>query len=130
MKFKDLFPSATVTHGILFVRIADVLDGREYIDSKNLASFERGLRAIGETRYANAALSFRGLSFLSGRAMDILVEFHRFLERGSRRLLVYELHPKVKVVFEELGMDRYFDVYGLEGHILHYFKPDGPGARS
>ncbi|MBI4614430.1 MAG: anti-sigma factor antagonist [Planctomycetes bacterium] len=130
MKLKEVFPSAVMVRGILFVRVTDVLDSRPYLDEKNFEGFLSGLAVLRATDFENYALSFAGLTFVSSAALGQLVGFQEYLEGQNKRLLIYELAPKVKVVFEELGLDRYFDVYGLKGHVLRYFHTSRPRTRT
>lgn len=130
MKLKEVFPSAVLVRGILFARVTDVLDGRPYLDDKNFEGFLFGLGVLKATDFENYALSFAGLTFVSSASLGQLVGFQEFIEGQNKRLLIYELAPKVKVVFEELGLDRYFDVYGLKGHVLRYFYTSRPQGKT
>ncbi len=132
MKFKELFPSARLLERILFVQVADLLGGRGYLDAQNLEQFQRGLRVLRKTDYANCAvgLSFRDVSYVSSHAIEEILDFQQKLQATGRRLLLYELPPKMKIVLGELGLDGVLDIYGLQGHVLKFFSPNGqtPGG--
>ena len=123
MKFKSIYPSAVSKRGILFVEITDVLSEGAYLSDENVDRLIGGLNVLKQTKFRAYAISFRGLSYLSSQAIGHLIAFQEWTESEGRRLLIYELHPKVKALIGELGLDRYFDIYGLKGHVLRFFSP-------
>lgn len=128
MKFKKIYPSAVSRQGILFVEICDVLEGGSYLSNENVDRLVRGLEVLKKIDIPAYAISLSGLSYISSLAIGHLVAFQEWAKGQGRHLLIYEIHPKVKAVFGELGLDQYFDVYGLQGHVLRYFQPSADGT--
>tara|TARA_B100000959_G_scaffold250120_1_gene278348 strand:+ start:157 stop:537 length:381 start_codon:yes stop_codon:yes gene_type:complete len=124
MKIKKLFPSIVFKDEILFVQVGDMLDGREYLDDRNIDRFVKGFAHLEKltSRFSVIALGFEGLSYISSLAISQLIDYQERSVKNGYQILYYDLSPKVRIILEELGLSTYFHIYGSRKLILKFFR--------
>ena len=81
------------------------------IDLANSEEFRQGLeRSIGDSPMA--VLDAANVEFFDSAGMGVLLAVHRTLEQRKGRLVLTGLTPPVREVFQMVGFDMIFQIYG------------------
>jgi anti-anti-sigma factor len=89
-----------------------VVDGA--IDATTVISFESQLKQLQEDGYTNFVLDMQGIKYVNSTGLGSLVATADNLEKVGGGLALIRVHPKVKVVFDMLGLNSFFRIFTNE----------------
>src|SRR5690606_26990871 len=98
------------------------------IDATTVISFESQLKQLQEDGYTNFVLDMQGIKYVNSTGLGSLVATADNLEKVGGGLALIRVHPKVKVVFDMLGLNSFFRIFTNEDEAVNFLgssKGDG-----
>lgn len=98
------------------------------IDATTVISFESQLKQLQEDGYCNFVLDMQGIKYVNSTGLGSLVATADNLEKVGGGLALIKVHPKVKVVFDMLGLNSFFRIFTNEEEAVGFLASRGGGA--
>ncbi|GIK53687.1 MAG: hypothetical protein HPKKFMNG_03152 [Planctomycetes bacterium] len=98
------------------------------IDATTVISFETQLKQLQEDGYCNFVLDMQGIKYVNSTGLGSLVATADNLEKVGGGLALIRVHPKVKVVFDMLGLNSFFRIFTNEDEAVGFLASRGGGA--
>ncbi|MCK6440767.1 MAG: anti-sigma factor antagonist [Planctomycetes bacterium] len=92
------------------------------IDASSVTSFEERLRQLQQDGFSNFVLDMAGIKYVNSTGLGSLVSTADNLERLGGGLALIEVHPKVKVVFDMLGLNSFFKIFPSEIEAVEFLR--------
>jgi anti-anti-sigma factor len=90
------------------------------IDATTVISFEAQLKQLQEDGYTNFVLDMQGIKYVNSTGLGSLVATADNLEKVGGGLALIRVHPKVKVVFDMLGLNSFFRIFTNEDEAVGF----------
>lgn len=90
------------------------------IDATTVISFESQLKQLQEDGYTNFVLDMQGIKYVNSTGLGSLVATADNLEKVGGGLALIRVHPKVKVVFDMLGLNSFFRIFTNEDEAVGF----------
>ncbi|MCC6466634.1 MAG: anti-sigma factor antagonist [Planctomycetes bacterium] len=98
------------------------------IDATTVISFESQLKQLQEDGYTNFVLDMQGIKYVNSTGLGSLVATADALEKVGGGLALIRVHPKVKVVFDMLGLNSFFRIFTNEEEAVNFLATSKGGA--
>jgi stage II sporulation protein AA (anti-sigma F factor antagonist) len=99
------------------------------IDAKTVVLFQEKLDQLQKDGYTRFILDMEGIKYVNSTGLGTLVNVADALETRGGGIALIKIHPKVKVVFDMLGLNAFFKIFSNEKEALNYFgKAAGASA--
>jgi anti-anti-sigma factor len=98
------------------------------IDATTVISFESQLKQLQEDGYTNFVLDMQGIKYVNSTGLGSLVATADNLEKVGGGLALIRVHPKVKVVFDMLGLNSFFRIFTNEDEAVGFLGSSGGGG--
>lgn len=95
------------------------------IDATTVISFESQLKQLQEDGYTNFVLDMQGIKYVNSTGLGSLVATADNLEKVGGGLALIRVHPKVKVVFDMLGLNSFFRIFTNEEEAVAFLASAG-----
>jgi len=99
------------------------------IDAKTVVLFQEKLDQLQGNNYTRFVLDMEGIKYVNSTGLGTLVNVADALETKGGGIALIKIHPKVKVVFDMLGLNAFFKIFSNEDEALAYLakgpKPTG-----
>lgn len=92
------------------------------IDAKTVIQFQEKLDALQEKSYKGFILDMEGIRYVNSTGLGTLVNVADALEGHGGAMTLIKIHPKVKVVFDMLGLNAFFKIFSVETEALEHLK--------
>jgi len=97
------------------------------IDAKTVVIFQEKLDQLQQEGYTRFILDMEGIKYVNSAGLGILVNVADALENRGGGIALIKIHPKVKVVFDMLGLNAFFKIFSNEEEALvHFQKSEKP----
>lgn len=97
------------------------------IDAKTVVLFQEKLDQLQQEGYTRFILDMEGIKYVNSTGLGTLVNVADALETRGGGIALIKIHPKVKVVFDMLGLNAFFKIFSNEEEALaHFQKADKP----
>jgi anti-sigma B factor antagonist len=73
------------------------------------------LRLAREDCAAHLCLDLKGIEYITSSMLETLIQMHRKLKDGGGRLILRNLQPQVRDVFEVTKLDELFEIHKENG---------------
>ncbi|MBI4614806.1 MAG: anti-sigma factor antagonist [Planctomycetes bacterium] len=100
------------------------------IDTKTVVGFQDRLDELQKEGYLKFILDMEGIKYVNSTGLGALVNVADNLETSGGGMVLVKIHPKVKVVFDMLGLNAFFKIYKNEQEALDHFKGKGAPAQA
>lgn len=97
------------------------------IDATTVISFESQLKQLQEDGYTNFVLDMQGIKYVNSTGLGSLVATADNLEKVGGGLALIRVHPKVKVVFDMLGLNSFFRIFTNEDEAVNFLASSKGG---
>lgn len=81
------------------------------------------------TSSAAVVIDFEPTRYVDSTVLECLVALQRALTERGGRLLLVELSPEIRRIFDVCGLDRLFSIRGSLREVMDDLDADGDGAR-
>lgn len=98
------------------------------IDATTVISFESQLKQLQEDGYTNFVLDMQGIKYVNSTGLGSLVATADNLEKVGGGLALIRVHPKVKVVFDMLGLNSFFRIFTNEDEAVNFLATSKGGG--
>jgi anti-anti-sigma factor len=98
------------------------------IDATTVISFESQLKQLQEDGYTNFVLDMQGIKYVNSTGLGSLVATADNLEKVGGGLALIRVHPKVKVVFDMLGLNSFFRIFTNEDEAVGFLASSSGDA--
>lgn len=98
------------------------------IDATTVISFESQLKQLQEDGYTNFVLDMHGIKYVNSTGLGSLVATADNLEKVGGGLALIRVHPKVKVVFDMLGLNSFFRIFTNEDEAVNFLASSSGAA--
>ncbi|MCC6575669.1 MAG: anti-sigma factor antagonist [Planctomycetes bacterium] len=98
------------------------------IDATTVITFESQLKQLQEDGYSNFVLDMQGIKYVNSTGLGSLVATADNLEKVGGGLALIKVHPKVKVVFDMLGLNSFFRIFTNEEEAVNFLASRGGGG--
>ena len=95
------------------------------IDAKTVIHFQDKLDQLQQEKYTHFILDMEGIKYVNSTGLGTLVNVADALETRGGGIALIKIHPKVKVVFDMLGLNAFFKIFSNEEEALNYFRESG-----
>lgn len=92
------------------------------IDAKTVVLFQEKLNQLQEDGYGGFILDMEGIRYVNSTGLGTLVNVADALEQKGGGIALIKIHPKVKVVFDMLGLNAFFKIFSNEKEALSHFQ--------
>lgn len=92
------------------------------IDAKTVVLFQEKLDQFQSEGYTRFILDMEGIKYVNSTGLGTLVNVADALENKGGGIALIKIHPKVKVVFDMLGLNAFFKIYSNEEEALSHFQ--------
>jgi stage II sporulation protein AA (anti-sigma F factor antagonist) len=108
-------------------RIPDLDKGRKVglagaIDASTVIKFQAELEKLKDEGVRRFLLDMEGIRYVNSTGLGSLVKLADGLEREGGVIVLMRIHPKVKVVFDMLGLNAFFRIFDGGGEAVEYLK--------
>ena len=91
------------------------------IDAKTVVLFQEKLDQLQQDGFTRFILDMEGIKYVNSTGLGTLVNVADALETRGGGIALIKIHPKVKVVFDMLGLNAFFKIFSNEKEALNYF---------
>ncbi|MDP7035232.1 MAG: STAS domain-containing protein [Planctomycetota bacterium] len=100
------------------------------IDAKTVVVFQDRLDNLQEEGFVNYILDMEGIKYVNSTGLGTLVNVADSLENAGGGIALVKIHPKVKVVFDMLGLNAFFKIFKNENEARLFLNAGGNGSAS
>ncbi len=100
------------------------------IDAKTVVLFQEKLDQLQKNGYTRFILDMVGIKYVNSTGLGTLVNVADALESRGGGIALVKIHPKVKVVFDMLGLNAFFKIFSNETEALNFFQKSDPSSAS
>lgn len=98
------------------------------IDAKTVVLFQEQLDQLQQNGYTRFILDMEGIKYVNSTGLGTLVNVADALETRGGGIALIKIHPKVKVVFDMLGLNAFFKIFSNEDEAIQYFHKGSKAA--
>lgn len=98
------------------------------IDAKTVVLFQDKLDQLQKEGYTRFILDMEGIKYVNSTGLGTLVNVADALENRGGGIALIKIHPKVKVVFDMLGLNAFFKIFSNEKEALTFFGSKTPAT--
>jgi anti-anti-sigma factor len=98
------------------------------IDASTVITFQSELDKLKKEGIRRFLLDMAGIRYVNSTGLGSLVKLADGLENEGGMIALMQIHPKVKVVFDMLGLNAFFKIFKSDGEALDFFRNSGDGA--
>jgi anti-anti-sigma factor len=88
------------------------------IDAKTVPGFQEQLNRVKDDGVIKFVLDMEGIKYVNSTGLGFLVNLADSLDPKGGGIALVKLHPKVKVVFDMLGLNAFFKIFGNRNDAL------------
>lgn len=92
------------------------------IDAKTVVIFQEKLDELQGKSYKGFILDMEGIKYVNSTGLGTLVNVADALESKGGAMALIRIHPKVRVVFDMLGLNNFFKIFSSEEEARDYIK--------
>lgn len=92
------------------------------IDAKTVVLFQEKLDQLQKEGLTGFILDMEGIKYVNSTGLGTLVNVADALETRGGGIALIKIHPKVKVVFDMLGLNAFFKIFSTEKQALSHFE--------
>lgn len=92
------------------------------IDAKTVVIFQEKLDELQSRGYKGFILDMEGIKYVNSTGLGTLVNVADALESKGGAMALIKIHPKVKVVFDMLGLNNFFKIFSTEEEAKEHVK--------
>lgn len=92
------------------------------IDAKTVVLFQEKLDELQQDGSTKFILDMEGIKYVNSTGLGTLVNVADALETKGGGIALIKIHPKVKVVFDMLGLNAFFKIFSYEEQALKHFQ--------
>ena len=81
------------------------------IDTKTVVGFQDRLDDLQKDGHLRFILDMEGIKYVNSTGLGALVNVADNLENAGGGMVLIKIHPKVKVVFDMLGLNAFFKIF-------------------
>lgn len=102
------------------------------IDAKTVLSFQEQLEELQKGGNNRFILDMDGIKYVNSTGLGTLVNVADNLENAGGGIALVKIHPKVKVVFDMLGLNAFFKIFETKEEAMGFFgvAPKGSAPAS
>lgn len=98
------------------------------IDAKTVLTFQEQLEELQKGGNNRFILDMDGIKYVNSTGLGTLVNVADNLENAGGGIALVKIHPKVKVVFDMLGLNAFFKIFETKEEALSFFGADAGGG--
>ncbi len=98
------------------------------IDAKTVPSFQENLNKLKESGITRFVLDMEQIKYVNSTGLGYLVNLADSVELQGGGIALVKIHPKVKVVFDMLGLNAFFKIHNNRKDALEHFRSTAGGA--
>jgi anti-anti-sigma factor len=103
-----------------------ILDGA--IDAKTVVTFQNQLNTIREEDVSRIVLDMEQVKYVNSTGLGYLINLADSLQPDGGGIALVKVQPKVRVVFDMLGLNAFFNIYGSREEAIDSFRSGGGGG--
>lgn len=92
------------------------------IDAKTVPSFQENLNKLKDSGITRFVLDMEGIKYVNSTGLGYLVNLADSVELQGGGIALVKIHPKVKVVFDMLGLNAFFKIHNNRKDALDHFR--------
>lgn len=92
------------------------------IDAKTVMIFQEQLDRLQSESYKGFVLDMEGIRYVNSTGLGTLVNVSDALENKGGAMALIKIHPKVRVVFDMLGLHNFFKIFSTGDEALKYIR--------
>ncbi len=109
------------------VRIPDIENAARVslsgaIDASTVITFQTELDKLKKNGVRRFLLDMAGIRYVNSTGLGSLVKLADGLENEGGLITLMQIHPKVKVVFDMLGLNAFFKIFKTDGEALQFIR--------
>jgi len=89
------------------------------IDAKTVPGFQEQMNKVKDDGVIRFVLDMEGIKYVNSTGLGFLVNLADSLDPKGGGIALVKLHPKVKVVFDMLGLNAFFKIFGNRNDALN-----------
>ena len=97
------------------------------IDAKTVPGFQEQMNRVKDDGAIKFVLDMEGIKYVNSTGLGFLVNLADSLDPKGGGIALVKLHPKVKVVFDMLGLNAFFKIFGNRNDAINSMA--GPGTK-
>lgn len=98
------------------------------IDASTVLTFQQTLENLRQNGVTRFLLDMEGIKYVNSTGLGSLVRLADQMETEGGGFALVKIHPKVKVVFDMLGLNAFFKILGSLEEAEAYLRSQGAGA--
>lgn len=98
------------------------------IDAKTVITFQEKLDLLQKEGILKFVLDMGGIKYVNSTGLGTLVNVADTLETSGGGIALVKIHPKVKVVFDMLGLNAFFKIFPNVNEAMSFFNSNGKMA--
>lgn len=98
------------------------------IDAKTVITFQEKLNKLQEEGILKFVLDMGGIKYVNSTGLGTLVNVADTLENSGGGIALVKIHPKVKVVFDMLGLNAFFKIFPNINEAMSFFNQNEAGG--
>ena len=95
------------------------------IDAKTVISFQNELSAVKQRGISRFVLDMESVKYINSTGLGFLINLADSIGPSQGAVALVKVQPKVKVVFDMLGLNAFFKIYNTRKDALQYFAQPG-----
>lgn len=95
------------------------------IDAKTVITFQEKLDLLQKDGILKFVLDMGGIKYVNSTGLGTLVNVADTLETSGGGIALVKIHPKVKVVFDMLGLNAFFKIFPNVNEAMSFFNSNG-----
>lgn len=91
------------------------------IDAKTVVSFQNQLNAVRDRGISRFILDMENVKYVNSTGLGYLINLADSIQPQGGGVALVKVQPKVKIVFDMLGLNAFFNIYGSRKDALEHF---------
>lgn len=100
------------------------------IDAKTVILFQEQLDRLQSQNYIKFVLDMDGIRYVNSTGLGTLVNVADALESKGGAMALTKIQPKVRVVFDMLGLNNFFKIFSNSDEAIKYIREKGSSSRT
>lgn len=98
------------------------------IDAKTVITFQTHLNSVKERGVERFIMDMENVKYVNSTGLGYLINLSDSVSPGKGGIALVKVQPKVKVVFDMLGLNAFFKIFPTREEALKAFSSDAPAA--
>jgi anti-sigma B factor antagonist len=98
------------------------------IDAKTVITFQTHLNSVKERGVERFIMDMENVKYVNSTGLGYLINLSDSVSPGKGGIALVKVQPKVKVVFDMLGLNAFFKIFPTREEALKAFSADAPAA--